>query len=128
VEHQSNEPQTSGAIELFGERRDRLSPKRRLSSGYVDEVAGVSHHGAEPRPRDRLAKRRHLRVFERAGAPLTNRLREDLQHVAAGGDGAIDRSREAPSDGQVSAEERHRVTNDRARATALPLLGWASLP
>jgi hypothetical protein len=114
MQHEPGQPQRLGACVLLFERGLRLRAQRRCGSGKVDEIAVVRHHRLDTALRDAAAEQDDLVGRQRPGAPLARGLGEDLQRFAAAGDSAIDGTRQATGDREMSPEAGHQSPNTSA--------------
>ena len=104
VNHHAAEPQRLAALELVGERIDRLAPGRRRRARQVDEIARVGEHGRDAAGPARGPKRARLVVAERPRRPLPLVLEEDLNGMTAERLTPLERQRQPPGDRHVRAE------------------------
>jgi hypothetical protein len=105
VDHDRGEPERLGAIELVGERVDRLPPLRRPGRGEVHEVARVREHRPHPGAPPGRPERADVVGRERTRRPLPVALEEDLDRVASERVATVQRERETARDRHVSAEQ-----------------------
>ena len=103
MEHDAEQTQRFGAVDLVGHRLERLTPQRRIGGREVDQVAGMRYDRVEAGRLDLRAKLANLRRGDLAAAPLVRVLAEDLKRFAAMDDGALDRARQSSGDRHVRA-------------------------
>ena len=97
------------AVEFVAERlRSNASRSDRFGGREVDQVTIVRDHRSDAGlPHATLEERDFLgRQFARA--PLSGRLRENLQCRAAAGFGAVDGARQSAGNREMGAQSRHR--------------------
>ena len=84
MQHDAEQPQRFGAIELVGHRFDRLPAQPGIRRGEVDQVAGVRDDRRRCRAASTFA-RNSANFFgrQRPAPPLVGVLREDLERLAA---------------------------------------------
>ena len=92
------EAERVGPIELLAERRDRLRAQRGVGRRDVNQIAVVRDDRRDARLARAAAERVALLRRNLARAPLADRLRENLERLAPGGDRPIDRARQAARD------------------------------
>jgi hypothetical protein len=101
VQHDAQQAEGFGAIDLVAHCRHRLPPQGGCAAGEIDEIAGVRHHWPDAgrrHPRPELAD--FLRRQQTA-APLAGILRKNLHCLAAVNDGPLHRPRQAAGDRHV---------------------------
>ena len=107
VQHDAEQPQRLGAIELVAHRLHRLVTQGAVPGGEVDEITRVRDDRPESGRTNAAAKLADLGRQQRPPAPLVRVLGEDLERFAAMRDGALHGPRQTAGHRHVSTEPGH---------------------
>lgn len=116
VQHDAEQPERLGPIDLVGQRRARGGSQGGVGRREVDQVARVRDDGAEAGGVERPAEGVDLGARQHGRPPLIRVAREDLKRVAAGVDGPGDAPRDAAGDRHVGAEAGRAAAHLTGRA------------